>query len=146
ETMTITRRLQAHGQCRISDQGSFTVSRPEYALLSTGLEVDRSGSRNNASTEPLFAQSIWDVARQASLSVSAASHRPCFGPLFPNASTRFTHLERYAENVFRPIVPLDVNLFHPLYVDEAAHTHGAASPEYHAAVARVDAEIAGLLE
>src|SRR5262249_22161412 len=40
ETMRVTRQLEVAGQCRISDQGSFTVSRPEYALLSTGIEVD----------------------------------------------------------------------------------------------------------
>jgi hypothetical protein len=39
----------------------------------------------------------------------------------------------------------DVNLFHPLYVDEAGHQHGAASPEYAAAVARADREIGSLL-
>src|SRR6476646_2732746 len=36
EKMKVTRELERFGQCRISDQGDYTVSRPEYALLSTG--------------------------------------------------------------------------------------------------------------
>jgi hypothetical protein len=147
ERMAVTRQLEHEGQCRISDQGSFTVSRPEYALLSTGLEVDRTGSRNNELTAPLAAESIWEVARASGLGVSGSSHLLWFAQLFPAGFDRFTRLEDHAENVFAasngPL--LDVNLFHPLYVDENAHHHGAASAEYAAAVERVDSEIAGLL-
>jgi hypothetical protein len=147
ESMAVTRQLEEAGQCRISDQGSFTVSRPEYALLSTGLEVDRTGSRNNDSTAPLAAESIWQVARASGLRVSGSSHLPWFSQLFPDGFDRFTHLEHHAANVFDASHGelLDLSLFHPLYVDEQAHHHGAASPEYAAAVARVDSEIAGLL-
>lgn len=148
EGMAVTRRLEKSGQCRVSDQGSFTVSRPEYALLSTGLEVDRTGSRNNDLTTPLAAESIWQVARANGLRVSGSSHLPWFAQLFPGGFDRFTHLEAHAANVFAQEngALLDVNVFHPLYVDENAHHHGAASSEYAAAVARVDLEIAGLLE
>lgn len=147
ETMKVTRLLEQAGQCRISDQGSFTVSRPEYALLSTGLEADRTGSRNNDLTTPLAAESIWQVARAHGLSVAGSSHLPWFAQLFPGGFDRFTHLEEHAANVFAASTGelLDVNVFHPLYVDEKAHHHGAASPEYRAAVARVDGEIAELL-
>jgi hypothetical protein len=147
ESMAVTRVLAKSGQCRISDQGSFTVSRPEYALLSTGLEVDRTGSRNNDLTAPLAAESIWQVARASGLRVSGSSHLPWFAQLFPGGFDRFTHLETHAANVFDEAhgALLDVNVFHPLYVDENAHHHGAASSEYAAAVARVDGEIAGLL-
>jgi hypothetical protein len=148
EGMTVTRLLEKAGQCRVSDQGSFTVSRPEYALLSTGLEVDRTGSRNNDLTAPLAAESIWQVARASGLRVSGSSHLPWFQQLFPGGFDRFTHLEAHSANVFAEEngALLDVNLFHPLYVDENAHHHGVASSEYAAAVARVDLEIAGLLE
>lgn len=147
ETMKVTRVLEQAGQCRISDQGSFTVSRPEYALLSTGLEVDRTGSRNNDLTAPLAAESIWQVARKHGLSVAGSSHLPWFAQLFPGGFDRFTHREQHAANVFAAGTGelLDVNVFHPLYVDEKAHHHGAASAEYRAAVARVDGEIAELL-
>src|SRR5262245_45239860 len=57
ERMKVTRELERFGQCRISDQGDYTVSRPEYARLSTGVEVDRSGARNNELTTPLAAES-----------------------------------------------------------------------------------------
>jgi hypothetical protein len=148
EGMAVTRLLEKAGQCRVSDQGSFTVSRPEYALLSTGLEVDRTGSRNNDLTTPLAAESIWQVARASGLSVSGSSHLPWFKQLFPGGFDRFTTLETHAANVFAEEngALLDVNVFHPLYVDENGHHHGAASSEYAAAVARVDLEIAGLLE
>lgn len=147
ERMAVTRQLEQAGQCRISDQGSLTVSRPEYALLSTGLEVDRTGSRNNDLTAPLAAESIWQVARASGLRVSGSSHLPWFAQLFPDGFDRFTHLKSHAANVFAASHGelLDLNVFHPLYVDEQAHQHGAASPEYAAAVARVDSEIAGLL-
>ena len=147
ETMRVTQELARAGQCRVSDQGSFTVSRPEYALLSTGLEVDRTGSRNNDLTAPLAAESIWQVARASGLHVSGSSHLRWFAQLFPEGFDRFAHQKSHVENVFAPETGelLDVNVFHPLYVDETAHQHGAASPEYAAAVARVDGEIAGLL-
>jgi hypothetical protein len=147
EGMAVTKQLEQSGQCRISDQGSFTVSRPEYALLSTGLEVDRTGSRNNDLTTPLAVESIWQTARASGLGVSGSSHLPWFAQLFPKGFDRFTHVESHAANVFSESngALLDVNVFHPLYVDEKAHHHGAASPEYAAAVARADSEIAGLL-
>jgi hypothetical protein len=147
ETMRVTQELARAGQCRVSDQGSLTVSRPEYALLSTGLEVDRTGSRNNDLTTPLAAESIWQAARASGLHVSGSSHLPWFSQLFPEGFDRFAHSKLHVANVFAAEHGelLDVNVFHPLYVDEMAHHHGAASPEYAAAVARVDGEIAGLL-
>ncbi len=149
ETMTSTRRLLERGQCRVSDQGGYTVSRPMYALLSTGLEVDRTGSRNNDSTAPLAAESIWQIARQAGMRVSGSSHLPWFRELFPDGFDRFALMRSHEDDVFQTGLPddlFDVNLFHPLYVDEAGHQSGAASSEYRAAVARVDGEIGRLLD
>lgn len=147
ESMAVTRQLEQAGQCRISDQGSFTVSRPEYALLSTGLEVDRAGARNNDLTAPLAAESIWEVARESGLRVSGSSHLPWFSQLFPRGFDRFTLRESHVADVFAADTGelLDVNVFHPLYVDHDAHEYGAASAQYASAVARVDGEIAGLL-
>ena len=145
ETMAVTRALLPAGQCRVSDQGSWTVSRPVYALLSTGLEVDRTGSRNNEQTAPLAAESIWQVARHSGLRVSGSSHLPWFGQLFPDGFDRYVTAETHGENVFDGPELLDVNVFHPRYVDEAGHLHGAASAEYAAGVARADREIAPLL-
>jgi hypothetical protein len=145
ETMHSTRELLRFGQCRISDQGAYTVSRPEYALLSTGLEVDRTGSRNNELSTPLAAESIWEVARESGLRVGGSSHLPWFRQLFPSGFDRFAVAETDAENVFSTPDLLDVNVFHPLYVDEAGHLHGGRSPEYALAVARADREIGELL-
>ncbi len=145
ESMAVTRELARAGQCRVSDQGSWTVSRPVYALLSTGLEVDRSGARNNEQTSPLAAESIWETAKGQGFSVSGSSHLPWFEELFPRGFGRYTTAESHDDNVFEGKSLLDLNLFHPLYVDAAGHARGAASPEYAAAVARADREIAGLL-
>src|SRR3954468_4464220 len=76
--------LRSHGQCRAMEVGPQTVSRPVCAILSTGLEADRTGSRNNDETSPLAAESIWEVARQGGLEVDGASHLPWFGQLFPD--------------------------------------------------------------
>ncbi len=147
ETMMSTKRLLEHGQCRVTDQGGYTVSRPIYALLSTGLEVDRTGSRNNDSAAPLRAESIWQVARESGLRVSGSSHLPWFHELFPEGFDRFTLARSHEDDVFAtPDGLYDVNLFHPLYVDEAGHQTGAASPEYKATVARADVEIGRLLD
>ena len=145
ETMSVTQDLLRLGQCRISDQGSWTVSRPVYALLSTGLEVDRTGARNNDLTAPLAAESVWQVARAHGLRVSGSSHLPWFSQLFPAGFDRFATAESHRDDVFFGAELLDVNLFHPLYVDEAGHRHGGASPEYAVSVARADHEIARLL-
>ncbi len=40
-----------------------------------------------------------------------------------------------------PASPRQLRLIHPLYVDETGHEFGAASPQYHAAVDRVDREL-----
>jgi hypothetical protein len=145
EGMASAQALAKRGQCRESDQGGYTVSRPEYALLSTGLEVDRHGSRNNDLTAPLAAESIWEIAREAGLRVTGRSHLPWFAQLFPRGFDSFTVLKSHAEDVFAAPELADVNVFHPLYVDEAGHRHGGASPEYASAVARADREINGLL-
>lgn len=65
--------LRAAGQCRMTDVGSPSVSRPVYAVLSTGLEPDRTGVRNNDEERPIAAESIWAVAREAGLRVDARS-------------------------------------------------------------------------
>ena len=140
ETMEAARVLASHGQCRVSDQGSYTVSRPMYALLSTGLEVDRHGARNNENSAPLAAESIWQVARESGLRVFGSSHLPWFKELFPGGFDAFSLAHTHEDDVFA--TPLgDVTVVHPLYVDEAGHQSGGASPAYAAAVKRVDGEL-----
>ena len=139
------------GQCLRTYVGSLSVSQPVYAVLSTGLEQDRSGARNN---EPpasvLRAENLWAIARQAGLTVSAISEQDWWQRLFPATAERPAAFSTYlvrprAENFFANAAPADVMLIHPLYVDEAGHEHGAASAAYRAAVARADQELAGFL-
>ncbi len=145
ETLKVTATLQRHGQCRVMDVGPLTVSRPVYAILSTGLEADRTGSRNNDETTPLAAESIWDVARGAGLDVEGASHLPWFGQLFPDGFTHYQRIEPIADDLFARAPLGDLALFHPIYVDAMGHSFGGASAQYAAAVTRADREIEGLL-
>ncbi|MFO0575320.1 MAG: alkaline phosphatase family protein [Polyangia bacterium] len=136
--------LAASGQCRKTYVGSMSMSRPMYAVISTGLEADRTGSRGNDDTSPLAAESIWDVAQQAGLSVSAVSELPWWHELFPRGFSRYDVRPR-PENYFAQMVPADVQLVHTVYIDETAHDFGARSPEFQAAVRRADRELWGLL-
>ncbi len=146
-TMATVARLREHGQCRIADVGTYTVSRPIYALLSTGLEVDRSGARNNDETSALRAESVWQVATAAGLEVGVASHLPWWHQLFVTGFARTVEVAK-DEDVFHAAAQLrtDVTVIHPVYVDTAGHAFGAASPEYRAAVDRVDAEALAWLQ
>lgn len=145
--MSVVDRLRRAGQCRTSDAGPYTVSRPVYALLSTGLEVERSGARNNEETSPLAAESIWDVAAEAGLSVGVASHLGWWQQLFPGAFVRTVELPE-TDDVFAAASTLgtDLTVIHPVYVDTAGHDHGAASPQYADAAARADREASAWLD
>jgi len=144
QTLRSLALLAAHGQCRKTHVGALSLSRPVYAVLSTGLEQDRTGARGNDDTSPLAAQSVWDLARAAGLTVSAVSELPWWRELFPDGFDKFLLAER-GENFFRLAPPADLRLIHPLYVDEAGHEHGAASSQYQAAVARADRELSEFL-
>ena len=138
-------RLQERGQCRRTDVGSLPLSRPVYAVLSTGLEQDRTGSRGNDDVVPLAVESVWEVAREAGLTVTAVSELPWWRELFPRGFTTYVTLDRSVD-YFAAAPPGDLQLIHPLYIDEVGHESGAGSPEYAAAVARADAELLGFLD
>ncbi|MBS2018967.1 MAG: alkaline phosphatase family protein [Deltaproteobacteria bacterium] len=146
ETMASVRRIAEHGQCRVSDQGTYTISRPMYALLSTGVEVDRVGARNNDTTTPIGAQSVWESARRSGLVVGGSAHLGWFPELFPKGFDHYQVLPELDRDVFQLRELHDVDLFTPDYVDESQHHHGAHSPETALAVARVDREIGALLD
>lgn len=137
--MRALQMLEKSGQCRTTDVGPISVSRPVYAVLSTGLEQDRTGARNNDETSPLAAESIWDVAREAGLTVQAASALPWWRELFPGG------FDAYGEQL-RPVSSFALSLWHPLYVDAEGHEAGAASERYRAAVERADTELLALFE
>jgi hypothetical protein len=144
-----TQRLAAEGQCRVMQVGPITVSRPVYAVLSTGLEQDRTGCRNNDETSPLAAESIWEVARRAGLEVHGVSALAWWQQLFPRGFDRYDILS-IDEDPFAwvntTLEPADLTLVHPLYVDHEGHEHGAASTEYAAAAERADRQIMSFLE
>lgn len=138
-------RLQAAGQCRVTDVGPISVSRPVYAVISTGLEQDRTGARNNDQTTPLAAQSIWEVAREAGLVVAGVSDVPWWQQLFPKGFDRYAARPE-AEDYFATTELGDVTLIHASYIDHAGHEFGGASLEYAAGVARLDEELGALLD
>ncbi len=144
QTMHSLARLAEHGQCRKTDVGSLSLSRPVYAVLSTGLEADRNGVRFNDDPFALEADSLWEEARAAGLTVSAVSELPWWRELFPRGFDRYV-LGQRAEDFFEMAPAADVRLIHPLYVDEAGHESGADSPQYGAAVGRIDRELGQFL-
>jgi hypothetical protein len=142
-------RLAREGQCRVMQVGPITVSRPVYAVLSTGLEQDRTGCRNNDETSPLAAESIWEISRRAGLKVHGVSALAWWEQLFPCGFDRYDILP-IDDDPFSSVdtagEPADLTLVHPLFVDHAGHEHGAASAEYAAAAERVDRQITSFLE
>jgi hypothetical protein len=138
-------RLREHGQCRRMTSGPITISRPMYAVLSTGLEQDRTGCRNNDADGPLTAQSIWQVARRSGLRVTAHVALPWWAELFPDGFDHYA-IGPEDDNYFARARLADLTLIHPLYVDHAGHLAGAASPLYTDAAQRADRELALLLD
>ncbi len=137
-------RLRARGQCRKTDVGGLPLSRPVYAVLSTGLEADRTGARDNDDSLPLAAESVWEVAREAGLSVGAVSELSWWRELFPGGFDAYEMLDKSVD-YFQHSAAVDLQVIHPLYIDEAGHDGGAASPKYQAAVERADRELEGFL-
>jgi hypothetical protein len=145
ERLQARKRLGAEGQCRVMEVGPITISRPTYAVLSTGLEQDRTGSRNNDETSPLAVESVWQVARRSGLRVNAVSAVPWWKQLFTDGFSRY-EVVGVEDDPFAPTELADVNLIHPLYIDEAGHNFGATSAQYASAVDRVDRELGRFLD
>ncbi len=144
EAMPSLARLGEIGQCRVTDVGPLSVSRPVYAVMSTGLEQDRTGARGNDDTTPLAAESIWAIARHAGLRVSGVSEVPWWQELFPDGFDAYVVAPPGQDYV--PLAPpADVQLVHPVYVDDIGHESGAGSAAYRQAVVRVNGEIEELL-
>jgi hypothetical protein len=139
------RRLREFGQCRRMTVGPVTLSRPMYAVLSTGLEQDRTGCRHNEAAGPLAAESVWQVARRSGLRVRAQAGVRWWSELFPDGFDDYT-LAREAAKDFSQAALADLTLIHPLYVDDAGHMAGAASALYSSATERADRELGRLLE
>ncbi|MEW5855616.1 MAG: hypothetical protein AB2A00_42975 [Myxococcota bacterium] len=137
-------RIREHGQCLVTDVGPISVSRPVYAVLSTGTEQDRTGARSNMVGEPLAAESIWQVASESGLSVHAVSELDWWRELFPLGFTTYRKLPASRDYFAEPL-QADLTLIHPVYVDDAGHASGAASPHFAESLARVDGELAGLV-
>ena len=141
-----TRRLAGVGQCRTMTVGPITVSRAMYAVLSTGLEEDRTGSRNNDEVRPLAADSVWQSARRAGMHLTGVSGVPWWRQLFPNAFEQYEVVENEEDEVFGREDLRDLTLIHPVYVDYMGHHHGAASREYADAAHQADQGILGVLD
>ena len=144
-TMRSTRRLQELGQCGPTHTGPLTISRPVYTVISTGLEQDRTGSRNNDDTSPVAVESIWGVAHAAGLVVHAASNLRWWEELFPGVFDSYHFDLDETQNFFTLDEISELYLIHPVRVDTAGHSFGADSAEYKAAVETVDTELEALM-
>lgn len=144
--MRSAQRLAELGQCRSTYSGPLTISRPVYAVISTGLEQDRTGSRNNDDISPIAVESIWGVARDAGLHVHAASNLEWWRQLFPGCFTSYRFDLDETQNFFVLEELGELSVIHPVRVDTAGHDHGADSDQYRQATEATDRELSALME
>jgi hypothetical protein len=139
------RWFRAHGRCFLTDVGSPSMSRPLYAVISSGVEQDRTGIRGNDVREPAAMRSVWEEARDVGWPVRGISSTTWWPQLFPRGFDEFL-TPPGASDFFDVVRPGALNLVHVLYVDDAGHEQGAASFEYAQAVSRVDRELLHLID
>jgi hypothetical protein len=145
ERTTFAAKLESRGQCFTTYVGLPSVSAPVYAVVSTGVEQDRTGVRNNDDHAPVRAESIWEVAREKGLRVVGRSELAWWREMFPRGFDELVLVEGDVDPLAVDTLP-DLALLHPAYVDDAGHDHGAASAQYRDAVARADRGMNALLE
>jgi hypothetical protein len=146
-SMPSMQKLRAQGQCLSTNTGTLTVSRPVYASISSGVEQDRTGIRNNAESIPAtgtLVESIWEIARRNGVRTTAITDLDWWKILFPRGFDHYIITES-ANNFFTEINFTDLNLIHPSYIDIAGHDYGARSEEYKAQVQRAEDELSSLL-
>ena len=121
--------LKLHGRCFAVTHETPTMSRPVYAVVSTGLPQSRTGVRANGVHTPARAQSVWELMTAAGLTVSVWSDVSWWQELFPKG---FTTVRDTAEppGAFQTRVAL----VHPTLVDHAGHHTGGDSHAYAEAV------------
>jgi hypothetical protein len=131
--------FRAHGRCFTTQVGSPSISRPVYAVLSSGVEQDRTGVRGNDTHDPAPVRSVWEEARDAGWHVKVVSSLAWWHELFPNGFDEFLELPQRAD-FFDEVRPHELDLLHVLYIDHAGHEQGAGSRQYVEAVRRLDQE------
>jgi hypothetical protein len=136
--------FRAHGRCFATNVGSPSISRPVYAVLSSGVEQDRTGVRGNDAHDPAPVRSVWENAREAGWTVRVVSSLPWWKELFPRGFDEYVELPQEAD-FFDEVHAHELDLLHVLYIDHAGHEQGAGSREYVAAVRRFDSELGSLI-
>lgn len=139
--MDATAWFAAQGRCFETAVGSPSISRAVYTVLSSGVEQDRTGVRSNDHRVPAPVHSVWEDARRAGWHVRVTSSIVWWTELFPRGFDE--HLVP-GPDAPAPGPPRTMDLVHLLYVDDAGHLTGAASPDYAAAVQRADRAITRL--
>ena len=146
ESLTSIARVRDAGHCRVMYTGPLTVSHPIFAVMSSGVEVHRTGARNNRTMTPLAVESIWQVAHEAGLRVSGTGSTPWWSGFFPDGFDHSDGQIPYDVDYLARTELTDVNLIHVPDVDEEGHAHGAASSHYQAAMDQVDVELNRFLD
>ena len=136
--------FRAHGRCFSTNVGSPSISRPVYAVLSSGVEQDRTGVRGNDAHDPAPVRSVWEEARDAGWHVKVVSSLAWWHELFPNGFDEYLELPQAAD-FFEQVRPHELDLLHVLYIDHAGHEQGAGSREYVDAVRRLDHEASAFI-
>jgi hypothetical protein len=140
-TMPTLNRLRREGADFAGRAGFPSYSIPNYVVEASGLEPADSGVRTNGFPEPPALDSVFRRAHRAGLRVTAVgTDTPWFDRFYPGDFDQ----SRIAVEPTR-LVEGDLELCHLDYPDDAAHAHGAASPEYHRAVLHSDAVLAELV-
>ncbi|MGZ3423588.1 MAG: alkaline phosphatase family protein [Polyangiales bacterium] len=144
DTLPTIQALANQWPCLDTDVGPITYSRPSYAQISTGLEMDRTGVRNNVDRSPAAAESIWQVAKEAGRETRVSCDLLWWHELFPSGIPAYSVLPDDI-SYFTADRLGKLSLIHPMYVDDAGHDHGGQSDEFRAALSRADRELASLL-
>ncbi len=139
----VTAWLREHGRCFQVTHDTPTMSRPIYAVLSTGLPQARTGVRANGVPQPAAARGIWEDMTAAGLTVGVWSDVEWWQELFPKG---FTTVRPATNDPAQGVLDTRVSLVHPTLVDHAGHELGGDSHAYAEAVGQSSALTLALLQ
>jgi hypothetical protein len=138
--MPVLNGLRAQGQ-DVSARAEFpTFSGPNFVAQASGIEPAASGVLSNGFSGEVELDSVFRRAREAGLRTAVLMTEAEPDPDLTRTYASWVDEGRINDPDLR-LPPAQLVFAHIGYVDRVAHAYGAVSPEYRAAVARVDDEI-----